>query len=945
MKMNKDENRVLMKMNKDELDKNRRRMNWNSNGPHALACRKGEGPPMAPQGWKWLTGRRVKDIVFVSPSGQRFRSKVALNRFLATSPDPPSQNDFVWRVRQSDFENLPLPGEEKIFSPRKRGSARDIHKRSRSLKSRLKIQQLQNLQQDRRTLLLGDSSGNTLAGAEGNVKQEISVEVPVSQGQKRKRPFRKNSKVCKFCGPLEHAAGHHVAGHHGKGHHAGHCVHGSIMKQKDSVNNNSHPQVPDDEKILASLFKENGRKDSQSVSKHAACLDEAAKVLRKFLVEAGELKENGEVQVYEFRKILLYRSFTRESIKAFPKNVLHALVLLIRNEEAPLALGRRELIRLCTKWYCKYKRFWCLLEEHRIRSVVEKFISDTSLLDQSLTDQSKSEAPKDLCMVDPFVGGQYVDNHANAHLVPEMSAELKSAGITESSNTAGQHAGSCYRNKPCKECRHYLTIKDALTSSVDNELGKDKGLERQVAVSIDYPKMGGCLIPRSSMMGAEKKNAELLFQTPDKERVSEDTFLDNKTKRRHSCGNMYNEADRKYEDISNHESGGILDKIVTDMTVTPQHVNNGDLVDLKLSVDIGDCEQGWGNCLDNECLDDTNNNNSVKDELAVTTSPCNCKSCSANIHFCPGCMCYICNLSIQPNETWNYIKCSCYHIFHLKCIIKEKIGGVVKERNIDGEFLCPVCSIKCDLFPFWKERLENASDTESIDTLQKHLKAAISVMDGTERKRIKALHCKVLNAHESVAHSTCSDLRQLLVPILEDKMIRKMSKTSDGFLDKKLQIQEIELVEGQQLVKLSQEAADRDLEIYKKAQELVATQKELLARAQENVKKAEAKMQLAYEESKCSAKVARKAINRLELLKMQYKQQPVTKDQVEVQRKLYEQEVSELRRIQRMMGSINCCCEESLPELNLLLGNMKQQRQKVEAALGMLEDMASLCDS
>lgn len=104
-------------------------------------------------------------------------------------------------------------------------------------------------------------------------------------------------------------------------------------------------------------------------------------------------------------------------------------------------------------------------------------------------------------------------------------------------------------------------------------------------------------------------------------------------------------------------------------------------------------------------------------------------------------------------------------------------------------------------------------------------------------------------------------------------------------------------------------------------------------------------MQLAYEESKCSAKVARKAINRLELLKMHYKPQPVTKDQVEVQRKLYEQEVSELRRIQRMMGSINCCCEESLPELNLLLGSLKQQRQKVEAALRKLEDMASLCDS
>lgn len=937
-------------MSKVELDRKRRRMKWNSNGPHALACRKGEGPPIAPHGWQWFTGRRAKDIAFVSPSGQRFRSKVALDRFLATIPDPPSQNDFAWRVRKSDFENVPLPGEEKRFSAHKKSSAKEIHKRARPLKSRLKIQQLQKLQQDRRTSVLGDSSVNAIAGADGDAKQDISVEVPVSQGQKRKRPFRQKSKVCKFCGPLEHAAGqhgegHHVAGQHGKGHHARHCVYGSIVNQKDSVNNNSHPQISDDEKILTSLFEADGRKDSQSVSKHAACLDEAAKVLRNFLVEAGELKENSEVQGDELCKILLYRSFTRESMKAFPKNVLHAVVLLMRNEEAPLALGRRELIRLCTKWYCKYKHFWCLLEEHRIRSVVEKFISDTSVLDQSLTGQSKSEAPKDLCVVDPFVGGQYVDNHADAHLLPELNPKLKVAGITESLKTVGQCEGSCYRNRPCKECRHYLTIKDALTSFVGNELGKDKGLERQVAASIDSPKMGGWLIPHSSMTVAEKQNAELLFQTPDKERVSEETFLANKTKKRRSCGNMYNEADRKYEDLSSHESVGILDQIVTDITITPQHVNSGDLVDLKLSVDIGDCEQGWGNCLDNEYFKEINNNNSVKHGVAVATGPCNCKSCSANMHFCPGCMCYICNLSIQPNETWNYIKCSCYHIFHLECTIKEKIGGVVKERNIDGEFLCPVCSIKCDLFPFWKERLENASDTESKDTLQKHLKSAISVMDGTQRKRLKALHCKVLNAHESVAHSTCSDLRKLLVSILEDNKTRKMSKSIHGFLDKKLQIKEIELVEGQQFVKLSQEAADRDLEIYKKAQDLVATQKELLAQAQENVKKAEAKMQLAYEESKSSAKVARKAINRLELLKMNYKPQPVTKYQVEVQRKFYEREVSKLRRIQRMMGSINCYCEESLPELNLLLESMKQQRKKVEAALRKMEDMASLCVS
>ena len=107
------------------------------------------------------------------------------------------------------------------------------------------------------------------------------------------------------------------------------------------------------------------------------------------------------------------------------------------------------------------------------------------------------------------------------------------------------------------------------------------------------------------------------------ERVSEEKFIANISERRHSCGNMYNESDRKYKDISNHESVGILGQIVTDTTFTPQHVNNGDVVDLKLSVDIGDCEQGRGNLLDNECLNDIKDNNSVKHRVTVATGPCN----------------------------------------------------------------------------------------------------------------------------------------------------------------------------------------------------------------------------------------------------------------------------------------------------------------------------------
>ena len=50
------------------------------------------------------------------------------------------------------------------------------------------------------------------------------------------------------------------------------------------------------------------------------------------------------------------------------------------------------------------------------------------------------------------------------------------------------------------------TIKDALTSFADNELGKEKGLERQVSTGIDSPQRGGNFVHHSSIMVAEKKN-------------------------------------------------------------------------------------------------------------------------------------------------------------------------------------------------------------------------------------------------------------------------------------------------------------------------------------------------------------------------------------------------------------------------------------------------------
>ena len=51
-------------------------------------------------------------------------------------------------------------------------------------------------------------------------------------------------------------------------------------------------------------------------------------------------------------------------------------------------------------------------------------------------------------------------------------------------------------------------IQDALNYFVGNELGKEKGLERQVGTGIDSPQRGGRFACYSSIMLAEKKHSQ-----------------------------------------------------------------------------------------------------------------------------------------------------------------------------------------------------------------------------------------------------------------------------------------------------------------------------------------------------------------------------------------------------------------------------------------------------
>ncbi|KAL2628655.1 hypothetical protein R1flu_013341 [Riccia fluitans] len=63
-----------------------------------LLQKSGEGPPIAPEGWKWRCGKRARDMYFTAPDGSLFRSRRTLDDYLKTLKDPPAPTAFCWSI-------------------------------------------------------------------------------------------------------------------------------------------------------------------------------------------------------------------------------------------------------------------------------------------------------------------------------------------------------------------------------------------------------------------------------------------------------------------------------------------------------------------------------------------------------------------------------------------------------------------------------------------------------------------------------------------------------------------------------------------------------------------------------------------------------------------------------------------------------------------------------
>ncbi|KAG6548016.1 hypothetical protein Mapa_010450 [Marchantia paleacea] len=84
-----------------------------------LSRKCGEGPPIAPEGWKWRAGLRKQDMYFTAPDGTRFRSKRPLNEYLRTLSNPPAPADFCWSITPEVLAHPALQAFKTATPPKK----------------------------------------------------------------------------------------------------------------------------------------------------------------------------------------------------------------------------------------------------------------------------------------------------------------------------------------------------------------------------------------------------------------------------------------------------------------------------------------------------------------------------------------------------------------------------------------------------------------------------------------------------------------------------------------------------------------------------------------------------------------------------------------------------------------------------------------------------------
>ncbi|BBN02853.1 hypothetical protein MPTK1_2g18710 [Marchantia polymorpha subsp. ruderalis] len=712
---------------------------------HPLAGKCGEGPPLAPESWKWRAGNRLSDMYFTSPTGEKFRSRPELNIFLATLDNPPPLDSFRWRVTEDFLAKHQVIAQDARRRQSGEGGSKKQNEESCAEKKATKRKDVVDDAQEKR-------------------KKKVKTEISTTPQQPSPPPTVPNTDAS----PIPHtpipesapASQGGVADTDG-------IFKTPSAKRRSKVKANKKDHFDKDcgdrffPSILASKASWKWLYDNE--------------VATRFLAEAEKLKGKDELEIPDFRNLLLHRSSDMNNISRYSNQVLRVFVQIMRNVEPPASMGKVELVHLVVSWKCKKKHQWCLLETTRLA-----------------TPDSKS-SKGDGCPAgsrDDKLPGQNATVSSNRGSIPASEGTTNRgqiAGASAQRESISRSGGSKktprgreqfveplgnLHNPGFRSQSSPLDLNVKLPSGPEVVTAKEEPGHETDSQQIPMPK-ANAHIPKSAKPRAGaglsrsggKKSSAPGASTPANRGSGATEGSAHPPEVVAASEARYNVQYKQNENVV------ILQRISTNAEGNQSTANQLHGVRLPPGEVQGSSTRADGS----NVMESTQEVPPVPPTCNTDKdgSDCRCKVCSSDHGFCRGCMCCFCSNAVKPEDDWMALRCDCKHLSHVKCAMEKKMAGVVKELELDAELSCPSCSQKLDLGPFFVksfDRLHGEDPKMHPTDLGPLVVLVLQLLEGSENKKYKYFQKLVEEMYNLMTKFPIQDLVRLLLTEIKKEL-------------------------------------------------------------------------------------------------------------------------------------------------------------------------------
>ncbi|KAG6547293.1 hypothetical protein Mapa_011230 [Marchantia paleacea] len=733
---------------------------------HPLAGKCGEGPPLAPESWKWRAGNRLSDMYFTSPTGEKFRSRPELNIFLATLDNPPPLDSFQWRVTEDFLAKHQVIAQD-AQSQRRQSGGGGPKKQNGEGRAKKKTAKRKDLAED--TQQKGKKKVKTEFMATSQQPTPPPT-VPDTDASPIPPTFIPESAPASEGGGADTVADGDVAD-----------TGGDIFttpsvkpRQKMKANKKEHFDKDCGDRFFPSIL----------ASKASWKWLYDNEVARRFLAEAERLKGKDELELTDLRNILLHRSSDMNNISRYSNQVLRVFVQILRNVQPPVSMGKVELADLVINWKCKKKHHWCLLETSRLAPPDPK--------------SSKVGGCTPAGRREEKLPGQNATGTSNRGSIPASQGTTNRGHI----GGASAHGESISRSGGSKKTPKGRVHFEEPLGNLHNSVFRSQ--PSPLDLNVKVPSAPEDLSRRFVVRAKDEPGHESDFQQIPMPNTNAQN--PNSTERRAGAGlsrsgGITSSSPGAFTPGSRGSGAteGSADPpevvAVSEVMYNVQYKLNENVVILERISTTAEGDQSTANQLDGGTVrlppgevqgsstraDDSNAMEVTKEVPSVPPTyytnrdglDCRCKVCSNDHGFCKGCMCCFCPNPVKPEDDWMALRCNCKHLCHVKCAMEKNMAGVVKDLELDGELSCPSCSQKLDLGPFFDksfDRLHGEDPKMHPTDLGPLVVLVLQLLEGSENKKYKYFKKLVEEMYNLMTKFPIQNLVRLLLTEIKDEL-------------------------------------------------------------------------------------------------------------------------------------------------------------------------------